>query len=342
MMSITHAAIATAATAVSLGTADAFVLGTAILGSQLPDLDTTESFMGRALYPIARWLEERYPHRTITHSFLSSVVVAIATAPLLYFLHWHYWAAIVLGQFCGWFSDAFTRSGVAAFYPSPARLVIPGNPRARLRSQSPAEYWVLGTALFLAVVSVNLSSAGGITEQFARSFFPDTATTASLFQKYGAEQQILVRVEGLHVHTSQAVTGEYLVIEATSNDVLAQSTATGKLYKIGTAADVQIRPNRIHSRLGDRLSITAEEMAMQELLVREWVTRLPPDSYVSGSLLLEEMEAVQIPLELERYPTLRVFGGQVELSNARPPEIEALLGEFWILSGKAIVKVRAL
>ena len=41
MMAITHCAYATAGTSLILGTAEPLPLGLAILGSQLPDLDST-------------------------------------------------------------------------------------------------------------------------------------------------------------------------------------------------------------------------------------------------------------------------------------------------------------
>lgn len=340
MMSITHAAISTCITSISLGSADTFVLGLAVVGSQLADLDSTESFAGRMLYPIAHWIEERYPHRTITHSFLSTFIVALMASPLLFLVHWHYWAALVIGQFSGWFADAFTRSGVAAFYPNPARLVIPGNPRARLRSQSPTEYWVLGITIFLAVASINLISAGGITEQFAKGFFQDAATAADLFQKYGSERTVTIHVEGLHTHTSQAIQDSYTVIEATTNDLIGESATNGKLYKIGSSPDVQIRPTRVKVQLGSLLTITAQELAVSDIAITDLVARLPQNSYLSGSLLLDDMEEVQLAPEIESYPTMRVFGGQVELSNARPYQIEQALREFWILSGKIIIKER--
>ncbi|HIK18474.1 MAG TPA: hypothetical protein IGS53_24755 [Leptolyngbyaceae cyanobacterium M33_DOE_097] len=44
-------------------------------------------------------------------------------------------------------------------------------------------------------------------------------------------------------------------------------------------------------------------------------------------------------IAIESYPTVRVFWGQLELSNARPEEFGALR-DFWILQGKVIVKVR--
>lgn len=338
MMSVTHAAIAAATTSISLGTANSFVLGCAIVGSQLPDLDSTESFMGRMVYPVAHWLEERFPHRSITHSFISTGFVAIVSSPLLFFYHWHYWAALVIGQFMGWFSDSFTKSGVAAFYPNPARLVIPGNPRARLKTQSTAEYWVLSIAAFIAVASINLTSAGGISEQFALSFFGDSATAAKMFNKHGSQQQVLVDVEGLNVHTSQKVSGQFTIVEATDSDFIAQSN-TGQLYKIGSAPDVQIQPTKVKTHLGDRVHIQAQEVALKEVAVSDWVSRLPATAYISGALLLDDMDSVQIPRQIQTYPTIRLFGGQVELSNARPSQILSLR-EFWILTGNAIVKVR--
>ena len=51
MMSLTHCAIAAAGTSLILGTAAPLPLGLAILGSQLPDLDTTTSTIGKNLLP---------------------------------------------------------------------------------------------------------------------------------------------------------------------------------------------------------------------------------------------------------------------------------------------------
>ncbi len=54
MLAITHCAIAAAGTSLILGTADPLPLGLAILGSQLPDIDTTTSTIGKMLFPISR------------------------------------------------------------------------------------------------------------------------------------------------------------------------------------------------------------------------------------------------------------------------------------------------
>ncbi len=59
MMAVTHAMIAAAGTSLILGTASPMTLGLAVLGSQLPDLDTTTSTIGKIFFPISSWIEDR-------------------------------------------------------------------------------------------------------------------------------------------------------------------------------------------------------------------------------------------------------------------------------------------
>ena len=78
-MSLTHALIAAAGVCLILSTADPLVLGLAVLGSQLPDLDTSTPlvppFRGDVrgvFFPLSSFIEDRFPHRSITHSLLAT------------------------------------------------------------------------------------------------------------------------------------------------------------------------------------------------------------------------------------------------------------------------------
>ena len=85
MMAITHAACAAAVTSFALGTADLLLLGLSIVGSQLPDIDTTTSTIGKIFFPISSWIEDRFPHRSITHSFLATVFLTVVSFLVTYF-----------------------------------------------------------------------------------------------------------------------------------------------------------------------------------------------------------------------------------------------------------------
>jgi inner membrane protein len=150
MMALTHAALSVAGTTLLLGEITPLGLGLSIIGSQLPDLDTTKSMMGRICYPIASFVEQRYSHRTITHSLMASGIIALISLPIAYYYSVQLWLCLPLGHLLSCFSDTFTKEGVGLFYPSPARAIYGNNPNFRLRTGSTIEYWVLGLALLLS------------------------------------------------------------------------------------------------------------------------------------------------------------------------------------------------
>ena len=77
MLAITHCAIALSGTSLILGTANPLALGLAVLGSQIPDIDTTTSTIGKIFFPISSWIEDRFPHRSITHSLLATASITL-------------------------------------------------------------------------------------------------------------------------------------------------------------------------------------------------------------------------------------------------------------------------
>jgi len=340
MLSITHAAIATCAVSLIIGTADPMVLLTAAVASQLPDADSTKSYSGLVLYPIAKYLESKFSHRSITHSFMASAIVTAIASPLAIWFSWQIWLAVSIGYFFGWFSDTFTTSGVAAFYPSTARLVIPRNPKARLRTGSNGEYWVLAIAIGLLIISCNFISNGGLSELFERSFFRGADTAADIFKKYGTNQQVFVKVYGMNTATSEKIEGkEFKVIAAAENSVIAKD-ADGNLYQIGKGESSQIRPSSVETRLGDKITIQAIELEPRDLFVSEWLLSVPSNGFITGTLEIDNAEGLKIPMEQKTFNTFKVSGSQIELSNANGHNLDAIADSF-ILQGKAIIKVRS-
>ena len=79
MMAITHAVISAAGTSLILSSASPMTLGLAILGSQLPDLDSSSSIIGQIFFPLSHWLEDNFPHRSVTHSLLATLFLSAIT-----------------------------------------------------------------------------------------------------------------------------------------------------------------------------------------------------------------------------------------------------------------------
>lgn len=340
MLSITHAAIAACATSLIIGVDDPLILFVAAVSSQLPDVDSTKSYSGLILYPIAAFMEKRFSHRSITHSFMASAFICAIASPLAIWFSWQYWAAVSMGYFFGWFSDTFTTSGVAAFYPSTARLVIPRNPKARLRTGSNGEYWVLGIAIALLIISCNFISNGGVAELFERSFFRGADTAADVFKKYGNSQQVFVKVKGSNFATSEQIDGkEYKIISASDASVIGKGD-DGNLYQIGKGDGSQIKPSSVESRLGEKITIQAIELEPKDMFVSEWLLSVPTNAYITGTLEIDNAEGLKIPLEQKTFNTFKVSGSQIELLNATRQNLDAISDSF-ILQGKVIIKVRS-
>ena len=119
--------------------ADVSYLTVVIFTSLLPDIDHPKSIMGRVFFPIAKWLDKNYGHRTITHSltlFLPLLLLCRLAGGLfmgeesssyLLIFGFAYLSHLIL--------DMLTVHGVPLFYPFLRNpCVMPANPNFRLEA----------------------------------------------------------------------------------------------------------------------------------------------------------------------------------------------------------------
>lgn len=333
MMAKTHLLFSVTVTAFALETTNPLVLGAAALASQLPDVDTSTSFVGRILWPLSRWLENRFPHRTLTHSLLATAIIAALALPL----RWQQsqlWYAVMLGYFCGWFGDAFTKAGVAAFYPlSSARLVIPANPRLRLTTGARAEYVVCAGLLLSFLLSVHLHSQGGLRQTFQAWLAQPEGVTA-LFAKASATHKILAHIEGRFVTSATSVNAEFEVLEVEGEKLLVRD-ANGLLYwaeQESACTHCHLAIHRVQARLGARIVIATRELRWQEAELGEVVgegkadvgtrdaeleTRNSPTLLFSGELTLRDAEGLRIPTSFQHFNPVEVVGNPDEWTRSR-------------------------
>lgn len=310
MMALTHMTISLAGVSFALGTANPAILALAAIGSQLPDLDSTQSWIGQIGYPLARFLEARYPHRTLTHSFLATVTIALLGVPLWFWLGWQGWLALWLGHLLAVFSDTFTKQGVQLFYPAPVWCVCGANPNKRLRTGGPGEYWVLAGAVGLLCLNLWLTSNGGLLSQASRSLGLKEGAVRT-YNQHAASHQMYAQVEGVWASDRSRADGRYAIVASEGSEFVLQTpqglAQTGKQI-IATKISIDVGPpatTQTQTLVLNDEDVTRRLQAMQPQFPNAAI-------YLTGELTIDMPEAVQ-PLN-QTFPVLVLTGSTVKLS----------------------------
>ncbi len=114
-----------------------FTMAATVIASLLPDVDHTRSMIGKTVFPLARWLNRRFGHRTLTHGLPCMAAVSLFTAFVekVFFGHTTYTGIVTLAYFSHLVFDMCTLQGVPLLYPfSRSPFVLIGNPEARIRT----------------------------------------------------------------------------------------------------------------------------------------------------------------------------------------------------------------
>ncbi|MGV2826691.1 metal-dependent hydrolase [Myxosarcina sp. GI1(2024)] len=140
-------------------------MGLAIIGSQLPDLDTTTSTIGKIFFPISSEIEVLIEVSHITLLATAAIVLLSLLEGMFLLEQTFGLIALPLGHLLPCFSDTFTKQKVQLFYLEPAWAISVSNPRRKLKTGGADELWVLGIAIVLLCLGIYLANSGGITQK---------------------------------------------------------------------------------------------------------------------------------------------------------------------------------
>ena len=315
MMSVTHCVIASAGTSLILGTAEPLPLGLAILGSQLPDLDTTTSTIGKIFFPISSWIEDRFPHRSITHSLLATAAItAVSLGVNYFFLHGSLKAAIALplGHLLACFSDTFTKQGVQLFYPEPVWAISVSNPRRRLKTGGAGELWVLGIAIALLCFGIYLANGGGITQKVSQNLGLRDGIVR-IYNENASTNKVYARITGYWTSDRTSADGKYLIIGNEGNEFIVSD---GKgVYKTGE----QIITSKVTTEVGEAAKTEIKNLTFNDedaIAPLEKLKEVYPSAeiFLNGELTVDFPEDVRIPLEPNQMATAVLSGSRIKFS----------------------------
>ena len=112
-------------------------IATTLIGSLLPDIDHTKSWIGKSVFPLAKWLSKNYGHRTVTHSIFFLIGIYLISIFVEKNFREDYSVSTILlfAILSHLIFDMVTVAGIPLFYPffkNPC--VLPANPDMRIRS----------------------------------------------------------------------------------------------------------------------------------------------------------------------------------------------------------------
>jgi len=190
-----------------------------VLCALIPDIDTTNSMLGKALYPIAKFLNRKFGHRTITHSLLFVLFVPLVPKVLLYFniitnpdltmiASFAVLSHIVL--------DMFTLSGIQFFYPFLRNsCVIPANPNHRFTvGDLKSELIVTGVCGILAITMQPLF-INGFWTSYNRAF-----GTIKHVHRENNNTEAYTLCDYSYIDNNVTREGTALVIESQTNEII--------------------------------------------------------------------------------------------------------------------------
>jgi inner membrane protein len=337
MMALTHSAIAAAAAGFSLGTTDPLVMGMAILGSQLPDLDTSTSLIGQICFPVSRWLEARFPHRTLTHCFIATAAIALVSFLLWRSgLDWKAAAALPIGHLVSCFADTFTKQGVQLFFPASAWCVFGSNPNRRLTTGGVGEYWVLAGAIALVALNIHLTGSGGIVRVAGQSLGLKSEAI-STYNQSAASQQVWAKVEGVYASDRTDASGKYFILDTVGNEFIVLDR-NGKIYQ----TNQQILTTKVTTEVGATAQTQIQTLTFDDEDAVPKLQQLKashPNAaiFVTGDLTIDFPEDVELPVPTG-YPTAQVSGATLKLSYEGIEKAIELLTEQYAI-GSLGVKV---
>lgn len=148
-------------------------IGASVLFSLLPDIDTTNSWLGRAVYPLAKYISVKFGHRTITHSLIFLIGICLIISIFEYNIY--HKSTITKIAFFGILShdifDMCTKQGIPFFYPFTRRsTVLPANPNMRISSGDFRTEAMIFVGFCILIFTCQPLFANGFWTQYNKAF----------------------------------------------------------------------------------------------------------------------------------------------------------------------------
>ena len=252
----------------------------AAAASAAPDIDTMGSTVGRMCAPVARRIERRFGHRTITHCYAAQVAVGVLALPFVWAGLPHIYAAILAGYVSHCFLDTLTVQGVRIFWPwSDVRGVFPFYNRQETAYRTTTGSRVdafFGVGFLIVTIPFGFVQADGY-QRLVRRVQADASAAVRDFLDWSAEGYIVhVEVEASDPQQMRRLTGRYEAIGTTgANTLLVRDSTDGLVFSLGPAYTANFQPDRVVAHQGEHVTISRRQIDMEGRVLADLENLVP-------------------------------------------------------------------
>ncbi len=262
------------------------------------DVDHPQSLIGRALPFLSRPVAYWFGHRTLTHSLLAQVVVCTV---LIFSTSTAVWLPIMVGWVSHSIADMMTPSGVAWFYPSRVRCVLPGHYDYRISIGGTGE--VIFGALMLGMIALMFpySGSGQGTTGLIRQSIGDVAAAREQYDQQRVGFQWFVEVEGINKDSLKPINGKYKIIagEGESGFIL-ETKGKDKAHVIAcqtNSCEWYLSKARLHKGQAEHVTVfeyNSDQTDTKTLLAELGSTGQNSDVFLIGEATTKEGEIIKL------------------------------------------------
>lgn len=307
------------------------VLAFAVIGALVPDIDHTKSIIGKFFPAISKRLEEKYGHRTITHSIWGWAVSTLILGLILIVLHfvgfkawssgiinWRWIAAFSIGYISHLLIDMVNFRGVPLLWPEKIRFVVFKNPKMRVESGARLETVFVLVLVILVFLALPLSKYGLLS-----SLRWMLATSGSAIEEYKASNTVsMVEFSGYFTATKQPVEkglAEMLDVQNKRLIVLYK----GNVYTLSDELAADIIADKVRAKTTN-VPLTIERKDFTNLTRAFLESQIPAGGLISGAVKLPPGLKLNLPDFTGGYARLEQKGDDLVLNFADKKLVKGL------------------
>lgn len=194
------------------------LLSATLVCTVLPDIDTPNSIIGRKL-SISRFINRKFGHRTLTHSFLfilSAALLCSTFSNLVYNIP-DLAFTVALALFSHSLFDMMTVSGVEFLYPFSRSIhVLPANPQYRLRVKDFRSEFVVFVLFIVSFIFLQPLFNSGFWSSYNRLF----GTQGNVHSQYVKADNLLFATYNLKSGSNTKVISGYVIVADEKSSIL--------------------------------------------------------------------------------------------------------------------------